>query len=707
MDLNRKMPNCVTIAVLMILCTLVICPVSIVQAKDHLPVPGRQTLKNASNEAVSIKQYLDSIPPDAPFQERIDCMFKEQPANAVIPKGWIKEFLTRMESGLTGHPEQSGFPFNTEMWAGEMNFRGREYSQYGSDWWPYEQTAYYLDGALRCGYLNQSQRLIQRVRENVKTVIDNVRDDGSLVPRILPNNTPIMAIFLRMVLEEYENTRDDKILYAMQRHYLSFYGDEKNYSELPNTSFSDRTVLNVEILCRLAEETGQKKYLDMAERLYATYCKNHAQGVLTPQAMLTGKKPGGHAVVYHEFLKLPAILYIFTGKPFYREALDKAIASIHKYHVLADGLASGVESLVGNASHQAHETCNVPENIWVYGWALKATGNPRYADNMEKVLFNAGLGSITQDFKAHQYYSSPNLLTATLGSNGFQDEEGWGAGARARMCYRPAHDTECCTGAIHKMMPLFIKRMWLQRGNEITAALYGPCKTMFNLENNKKVTVEETTLYPFENNIEFGFTLTSPEDLTFQMRVPDWSTAYSLYLNDHEIRKGCEAGCFVCLKRTFRSGDRVRIVFETKPVIQDRGKGLAISYGSLVFSLPIEARKMRVTDDGYGKCTPEFPMHTLYPSSPWNYALPRALAPDHIKIVKRAIQGYPWDAGQSPIRLEVANARLVKNWKLKHHVVAADIPEKPDILDQDTTLQLEPLGSTLLRLTVFAKGDYQ
>jgi DUF1680 family protein len=99
--------------------------------------------------------------------------------------------------------------------------------------------------------------------------------------------------------------------------------------------------------------------------------------------------------------------------------VTKAFASLETYHMLADGLASGVEGLAGNASCQAHETCNVAECIWMHDWALKATGNPRYADSIEKVLFNAGLGSITKDFKAHQYYSSPNLLTAPLGSNGF------------------------------------------------------------------------------------------------------------------------------------------------------------------------------------------------------------------------------------------------------------------------------------------------
>ena len=133
---------------------------------------------------------------------------------------------------------------------------------------------------------------------------------------------------------------------------------------------------------------------------------------------------------------------------------------------------------------------------------------------------------------------------------------------------------------------------------------------------------------------------------------------------------------------------------------------MAIEYGPLVFSLPIRARHMKIVDDDHGKCSPEFPMTTLYPCSPWNYALPRGLSPESIKVHRRETKRYPWDIGQSPVRLEVGSARIVKNWKLEHHVLAADIPDQLDIDGGGATLQLEPLGSTLLRLTVFAKGDY-
>ena len=82
---------------------------------------------------------------------------------------------------------------------------------------------------------------------------------------------------------------------------------------------------------------------------------------------------------------------------------------------------------------------------------------------------------------------------ATIGSHSFQDHDSWGYQALARLCYRPGHGTECCSGAIHKMMPLYLKRMWLQRGHEIVAALHGPSTAQFVLGNGRRVTVEAET----------------------------------------------------------------------------------------------------------------------------------------------------------------------------------------------------------------------
>ena len=67
-------------------------------------------------------------------------------------------------------------------------------------------------------------------------------------------------------------------------------------------------------------------------------------------------------------------------------------------------------------------------------------------------------------------------------------------------------------------------------------------------------------------------------------------------------------------------------------------------------------------------------------------------------------RGYPWDYGNSPIKLKVS-AKTVTNWELIRWQSLSPFPDKIEI-DKDLILTLEPMGGTLLRITEFPKGDF-
>ena len=192
------------------------------------------------------------------------------------------------------------------------------------------------------------------------------------------------------------------------------------------------------------------------------------------------------------------------------------------------------------------------------------------------------------------------------------------------------------------------------------------------------------------------------EELEFRMRIPAWSQHYTVTLNGKEVLAGTENTSYAKLDRAFKNGDSVFIAFETAPVVNDRGQGIALQYGALVFSLPIKAKTTLTTDDGgVGKCSPEYPSIQLQPRSTWSYALSANLKPEDIKVIKTPVEGYPWDIGNSPIKLKVP-ARYVKNWKLRQHQEVPVFPETVETAN-DASLTLEPQGSTLLRITEFPK----
>ena len=94
--------------------------------------------------------------------------FNKLKISEIHPEGWIKEFLVRQKEGLTGHIEVAGYPYDTKMWATDK-IKGSTKA-----WWPYEQTAYYIDGANRLGSLLDDASLKERANVQTQYVLDHI-----------------------------------------------------------------------------------------------------------------------------------------------------------------------------------------------------------------------------------------------------------------------------------------------------------------------------------------------------------------------------------------------------------------------------------------------------------------------------------------------------------------------------------------------------
>ncbi len=80
-----------------------------------------------------------------------------------------------------------------------------------------------------------------------------------------------MVVFMRMLFELYDATKDPELLKAIEKHYQATYQDERSFN-IPKTSgFYIRSVLHVEHLCELYRITGNAFYLKVEERLYAGF----------------------------------------------------------------------------------------------------------------------------------------------------------------------------------------------------------------------------------------------------------------------------------------------------------------------------------------------------------------------------------------------------------------------------------------------------
>ncbi len=608
----------------------------------------------------------------------------------ITAEGWINEFLQRQKSGLSGCPEAMSYPYDSCLWAGEI---GRNTETYGSDWWRYEQTAYYTDGLLRLGYLLRDDALIEKAEEGIRYTLEHASPSGVLGNKAIESMWP-MCVYFRVLQAYYEQSADPAIPAALERHYLNFSLDEIE---------KWRNIVSIEGMLWTYDKTHNPRLLQLCETAY----NSEKFGDLTPTVAASDEKLVMHGVTCMEELKLPMLLYAYTGKQRYLDLALNASRKLDRDDMLPDGVPASAEALVGNANIiNSHETCDITDYTWTLGYFLRTTGDAQWADRIEKAVFNAGLGAITKDFKSLQYFSSVNQVIATGNSNHNEFFHGstW-------MAYRPTHETECCAGNVHRMMPNYVAGMWLRdKQQAIVAALYGPSTVTFELPSGQKCHIAEQTAYPFNGEIRFDFTMSSKEEFAFMLRIPAWCQQAKIYINDHLWSDACISGTFVTLRRKFRNGDRIRLNLDLQPTLHIvPNQGAYVQRGALLYAYAVpqtkvEDRAIYANMNGKVPGNSEFKCWSITPTGAWNFAL-CADSATALQVTETGIDpniAYPFDPENAPVKISVPVKRI--QWELQEGRYTPTLPAQESITlesQHNEQIELIPYGATELRLTVF------
>ena len=663
-------------------------------------------------------------------------VFAEGMIDKIQPEGWLKEILERQRDGLAGHPEAMAYPFNTVLWAGELK---RDSESRGADWWRFEQTAYYLDGITRLGFLLDDKIFLDIWQENIEYVLAHPlpakaglteeeameqlqrnrrprnfdaqvsadpqaqqrfaqmqarmqermarqarilmadRSEGRLGPETGSMAWPF-AVFFRAVQAYYEATGDPRIPEALEKNYLSYSLDELA---------QDRYVINVEGILWTYALTGNKALLDLAVDAW-----ERGESNMTQETALDDSEFHMHGVTMNELLKVPLLLYAYTGEEKYLQAALHAEEKMEAPNMLIDGINSSSEALAGNDPLASHETCDISDYTWTMGYYLMVTGEGQWADRIEKGIFNGGFGAITKDFKTMQYFSCPNQFIATGNSNHNNFKYGltW-------MQYRPIHETECCIGNLHRYFPNYVARMWMKdRKGQPVAALYGPSSVEYDLGKGVTVRIDEKTAYPFEEQVRFEFSFfkkgkpyAKPCEMDFTYRIPGWV-------------KGQETG-FKTVSKQWKTGDSFTVDLPMEIEIVDNPViGSSVQRGPIVYSYAIPAKVEEdpaIYDNLAGKVSanPDFKSWSMTPAGKWNYALVSSGLED-LKAEKTGATGFPFDLDSVPVKIRVPVVG-VKGWTLKENRFTPALPEKFKTEGKVEYIDLVPYGSTTLRVTIF------
>lgn len=634
--------------------------------------------------------------------------FEPLPLGAVRPDGWLEFYLQKQAKQLGLHLPEASWPFTGSYWEGEEK---------APSWWPWEQKGYWIDGALRCAFLTGDEKLLRVAEAPLDYTLAHAFPDGYLGPAFskdakekerpkYDNFRWPHTVFFRALMARADATGDPKISEAIRKHYQS---DRAPYGG------PSRDVTNVEGMLWTYERTGDKSLLAMAEKAWLDFLGSaepgdRESGDLHPVRVLANTPIHAHGVTYIEKAKLPAILYLYTGKEEYLKYAVAAQNRIFDHHMLIDGVPSTTEDYRDTTSLDCHETCDISDHTWSWGYLLMATGDGMWGDHIERAVFNAGFGAIKKDWKALQYFSGPNQFLATQDSSHAGIHPGRAPGW---MSYRPnpGQGVACCGGNVHRFFPNYVIRMWMaDRRGGLAATLYGASVVKMEVGPNRQpVTVQEETDYPFGEEIHFTIHSDKPVMLPLSLRIPTWCTHPSFYLNEKPLPPPPMDKGFAHLDRKFHPGDKITLVLPMQNALTYTvDDGIGIERGPLVYSLAIREKWTPVVEEKWS--TPEFPGWDADPETPWNYGI--GVDVTELLAKTRWKQGSvgedPWTDPPGSLTVPL---KKIPGWDLRSdpkHPARKLTPPLPEI-DKEIKAEVEsvalvPYGSTHLRLTIFPKA---
>jgi len=638
--------------------------------------------------------------------------FLPLPPGAVVPKGWLRDWAVAAANGITGHLDEYSPTFG-EAWKGHwFNAVGVQPSGEG---WPLEQCSYWLDGAVRLAYILNDTSLISKVTKRLDTVVSGVLDGGgsfiywrpksvldeSAGPRTgdaLFNNWAHSQMG-RALVAYYEATGDPRVLKALV----------KVYSDYPPPAFSGRFNgvrggVNVDAMLETYLMSGDRRVLDaaLATTQRADYREARSQWT-------RGQLEPGHDVIYYENIRVPALLYPWTGERGDLAATEKAIEWGEQHYLLPMGLTSGEEYHAGVGATRNVETCNVAASMWTFLWMLRITGEGEYSDRIERVFFNAGPAPVDREFKTMCYYQSANRYSASLPLDAPQSP-GPGSYWYTNLGYRWVL---CCVGNLNRVIPNYVMHMWMGTvDGGLAATLYGPSAVRATVAENVGVEVEVRTGYPFEEAITLVVKPEREVAFPLYLRIPGWCRSPEIEVNGERVVQGGTNGGFIKVARQWRANDQVVLRFPMSAKVQQgrespypqipyfttpdnrriaKETGIdspyaCVHYGPLLFSLPI----------------PDESPNEEKPGTRYQYALDvsPAQAGTEIAVVRHAMPGkWTWSL-EAPLQLAVKVREF--DWRPTD---LQPLPKEPVKGGRSVQVLLVPYGCTKFRVSMFPVSE--
>lgn len=321
------------------------------------------------------------------------------------------------------------------------------------------------------------------------------------------------------------NTQALDILSHLSDWYITW--TEKAAETNPHAVYAGEEAGMLEVWAQLYQLTKDEKYLTLAKR-YAD------AGLFRKLKEGKDSLTNCHANASIPFTHGAAKMYEITGdsdwleviKLFWKAAVtDRGMFSTTGMNAGEFWVPPHMQGHFLGSSDQ--EFCTVYNMVRTASYLLKYTGEARYADYIERALYNGFLAQQNAQTGMPAYFLP------------------LGAGSRKKWGTR-TRDFWCCHGTMVQAQTLYPELVWFTDGDKITAAQYIPSEFTAEM-NGAKVTVSQTTGMKYYNDqaffdekddgqmsrwlLKFSVKCDKPVRFTLSLRVPEWAKGVELEVN--------------------------------------------------------------------------------------------------------------------------------------------------------------------------------
>lgn len=238
------------------------------------------------------------------------------------------------------------------------------------------------------------------------------------------------------------------------------------------------------------------------------------------------------------------------------------------------------------------ETCAAIAASFFHRNMNLAFGDARYADELERALYNGALCGITQ---SGDNYSYINPLSFERG--------------HSRWAW---HGCPCCPPMFLKIMGALPGYIYAQDVSGVYVNLFVGSQAKVTVAGDA-VAVRQTTKYPWEGTVEIAVEPSKPATFALYVRIPAWcrvpaaddlyqattppaANAFVVKINGQTIEQLSTERGYAKLSRTWQPGDRVEVVMamrvervKARREVEDCAGLVALTRGPLVYAIESSA----------------------------------------------------------------------------------------------------------------------